>query len=135
MIIRKADKSTEAGAMPTDELIKALGDYNEALVRAGVMVGGDGLKPSSKGVRIRFSGGQPEITDGPFPETKELIAGYTLIQVKSREEALEWVRRWPVLDGDGNVELELRELYELEDFGASEALQQHREIRRELAKQ
>ena len=96
MIIRKADKDTEAG----------------------VMLDGMGLQPSAKGARIRFSGGKPTVVDGPFAEAKELIAGFTLIQVKSREEALEWVKRWPPIDAGGKVELELRQIYEAEDFGA-----------------
>lgn len=117
MIIRKADAETEAGAMPTQELVDAMMKYNEEMINAGVMVGGDGLKPSSKGARIKFSGGKPVVHDGPFAESKELIAGYTLIQCASREEALEWVQRWPPLDGHGEVSLELRQLYEADDFG------------------
>jgi len=118
MIIRKADKSTEAGVMPTQALLEAMGAYMEELGRAGVLLDGDGLHPSSKGVRVRFKGGKPSVVDGPFTETKELIAGYTMIQVKSREEAIEWARRWPVLDGDGEVELEIRQVFEAEEFGA-----------------
>ena len=117
MIIRKADRKTEAGVMPSQALLAAMGKYMEDLVKAGVLLAGDGLQPSSKGVRIRFSGGKPTVTDGPFTEAKELIAGFTLIQVKSREEALEWVRRWPPIDGDGAAELELRQVFEAEDFG------------------
>src|SRR6185437_5777450 len=94
MIIRKADEATEAGVMPSTELIEAMTKYNEELVNAGVMLAGEGLQPSSKGARIKFSGGNATITDGPFSETKELIAGFTMIQVRSREEALEWVKRW-----------------------------------------
>ncbi len=118
MIIRKADRKTEAGVMPSQELLAAMGKYMEELVKAGVLLAGEGLQPTSKGARIRFSGGKPTVIDGPFAEAKELIAGFTLIQVKSREEALEWVRRWPPLDGDGSVELELRQVFEAEDFGA-----------------
>ena len=117
MIIRKADPQTEAWAKPSRALVDAMMAYNEAMIRAGVMLGGDGLKPSSRGHRIKFSKGKPKVTDGPFAESKELVAGYTIIQVGSREEALEWVKRWPVEDGDGEVELELRELYEADDFG------------------
>jgi hypothetical protein len=117
MIIRKADAETEAGAMPTEGLVAAMMKYNEEMVNAGVMVAGDGLKPSSKGARIRFSGGRPTVVDGPFAEAKELVAGFTMIDVASREEALEWVKRWPPEDGHGNVELELREVYEADDFG------------------
>jgi hypothetical protein len=136
MIIRKADEETEASAMPSEELVTAMMAYNEEMIRAGVMVGGDGLKPTSKGARIKFSGGKPTITDGPFAETKELIAGFTLIQVASREEALVWVRRWPVEDADGHVELELRELYEADDFGeaATPAIRKQEELLKTMTK-
>ena len=117
MIIRKADPQTEAWAKPSKALVDAMMAYNEEMIRAGVMLGGDGLKPSSRGARIRFSRGKPKVTDGPFAEAKEMVAGYTIIQVASREEALAWVKRWPVEDADGEVELELRELYEADDFG------------------
>lgn len=118
MIIRKADEQTEASAMPSETLVTAMMKYNEEMIRAGVMVGGDGLKPTDRGARIKFHNGQPTVIDGPFAEAKELVAGYTLINCASREEALEWVKRWPAEDGDGEVELELRELYEADDFGA-----------------
>ncbi len=120
MIIRKADAETEAGVFPpnTDELFAAMMKYNQEMIDAGVMVGGDGLMPSSRGARIKFSGGTPTVVDGPFAEAKELIAGYTLIQVSSREEAIEWAKKWPALDGNGQVELELRQVYENEDFPA-----------------
>jgi hypothetical protein len=117
MIIRKADAQTEAGVMPSEELLRSMGQYMEDLAKAGVLLAGEGLHPSSKGSRIRFSGGKPTVTDGPFAEAKELIAGFTLIQVRSRDEALEWVKRWPAEDGDGAVELELRQVFEAEDFG------------------
>jgi hypothetical protein len=117
MIIRKADAETEAWAKPSVALVDAMMAYNEEMIRAGVMLGGDGLKPSSRGYRVKFSKGKPKVTDGPFTETKELVAGFTIIQVGSREEALKWVERWPVEDGHGEVELELRELYEADDFG------------------
>lgn len=133
MIIRKADAETEAGMMPGEELISAMARYNEELVNAGIMVGGDGLQPSSRGARIRFSDGKPTVVDGPFTEAKELIAGYTLIEVGSREEAIEVARRWPTIDGHGNVELEIRQLYELSDFGASEGLEHHARLRDQLA--
>ena len=129
MILRKADSETEAGAMPSEALIQAMGSYIEEMVKAGVMLAGDGLKPSAKGTRVKFSGGRPTITDGPFTETKELIAGVTILQVRSRDEAVEWLKRWPTIDGHGNVELELREMYELEDFGSSEGLDRMREVR------
>jgi hypothetical protein len=117
MIIRKADQDTEAGKMPSQELLAAMGQYMQEMVDAGILLGGDGLQPSSKGARIKFQGGKPTVIDGPFPEAKELIAGYSLIQVANREEALEWIKRWPALDGDGEVELELRQMFEAEDFG------------------
>jgi len=118
MIIRKADKNTEAGTLPSTELITAMMKYNEEMIQAGIMLAGEGLQPSVKGARISFSGGKPTVMDGPFAETKELMAGFTMIQVKSKQEAIEWVKRWPALDGDGAVELELRQVYEAEDFGA-----------------
>ena len=117
MIIRKADAETEAGVMPSAELVADMMAYNEQMIRAGVMVAGDGLRPSRDGARISFKDGKPTIVDGPFAEAKELIAGYTMIQVRDKDEALEWVRRWPAIDGHGNVQLELRRLYETDDFG------------------
>jgi hypothetical protein len=136
MIIRKADRETEAWAKPSKALVDAMMAYNEEMIRAGVMLGGDGLKPSARGVRIKFSKGKPKVTDGPFAEAKELVAGYTIIQVASREEALAWATRWPVEDGDGDVELELRELYEADDFGdeATPAIQRQERLLRERAK-
>lgn len=129
MIIVKATKDSEAGVMPGEELLSAMATYHEELVKAGVLLDGSGLQPSSKGVRIRYSGGKRAIVDGPFAETKELIAGYTLIQVKSREEALEWATRFPNPAGEGrDGEIELRQLFELEDFGQSETLERFREI-------
>jgi hypothetical protein len=133
MIIRKADAETEAGAMASEELIEAMAQYTEEMLNAGVLLGGDGLQPSSKGARIRFENGKPMITDGPFTEAKEMIAGYTLIQVASREEALEWVKRWPAIDGHGNVELELRQVYELSDLGEGEGIEHHARLREQLA--
>jgi hypothetical protein len=118
MIIRKADKKTEARAMPSTELLAAMGQYMEEMGRAGILLGGEGLQPSAQGVRVTFASGKPRVVDGPFAETGELIAGYCLIEVKSKAEAIAWVKRWPVLDGDGNVELEIRPLFEAEDFGA-----------------
>ena len=117
MILRKADAKTEAGELPTQDLLKAMGDYAESLNTAGVLLDGNGLHPSDRGARVRFSGGRPSVVDGPFAETKELVAGYFTIQVKSREEAIEWARRWPALDADGEVELEIRQVFEAEDFG------------------
>ena len=109
MIFRKADKDTEAGVMPGAELLEAMGEYNQQLVDAGVMRGGEGLQPSAKGVRMRLSSGRVTIVDGPFIETKELIAGFSIIDVASKQEAIDWVSRWPRQDGGGDVELEIRE--------------------------
>jgi PhnB protein len=132
-ILRKADPDTERGALPSEELIQAMARYNERLAQAGVLLGGDGLKPSREGVRVQFAAGRPTVVDGPFAETRELLAGYTLIDVRSREEAIEWAKRWPVEDGGGNVWLEVRPLYELSDFGAGEGLDHHARIREGLA--
>ena len=117
MIIRKADKETEAGVLPSSELLAAMMKYNEELVKAGVMLQGEGLQASSKGARVKFSKGKPTVMDGPFAETRELIAGFSMIQVKSKEEAIEWVKRWPAIDGHGEVEIEIRQVFEVEDFG------------------
>jgi hypothetical protein len=117
MILRKADKNTEAGVLPDAKLLAALGEYMEELVKAGVLLAADGLQPSSKGARIEFSGGKPKVIDGPFTGARELIAGFVLIQVKSKEEAIEWVKRWPDLDGDGELDIEIRQVFEASDFG------------------
>jgi len=113
MVLIKANEDSEAGVMPSEELLKEMGAYNEELVKAGVMLAGDGLHPSSKGARVRFSGEQRTVIDGPFAETKELIAGYWLWQVKSMDEALEWLKRAP-FHGD---EVEIRPVFEPDDFG------------------
>jgi hypothetical protein len=136
MVIRKADAQTEAGVLPTKELVDAMITYNEEMVRAGVMLAGDGLQPSVKGARVKFSRGKPKVIDGPFTETKELVAGYSIIQVKSRAEAIEWLKRWPVEDAGGEVELELRQLYEAEDFGDefTADMRKHEEMLREQAR-
>jgi hypothetical protein len=135
MIIRKADAQTEAGALPDRKLMDAMMAYNEEMVRAGVMLAGEGLQPSSKGAKVKFSRGKPTVIDGPFAESKELIAGYSIIKVGSREEALEWLRRWPAEDADGEVELELRQIYEAEDFGEefTPDMRRHEEMLREQA--
>ncbi|RJF96540.1 YciI family protein [Noviherbaspirillum cavernae] len=117
MIIIKADKNTEAGMMPDEKLLTAMGNFNEELVKAGVLLAGEGLHPSSKGARVRFSGDTRTVIDGPFAETKELIAGYWLWQVKSKEEAIEWVKRCPNPTG-AESEIEIRQIFEAEDFGA-----------------
>ncbi|HEX9463813.1 MAG TPA: YciI family protein [Alphaproteobacteria bacterium] len=132
MILRKADKKTEAGVMPNEQLLAAMGRYAEEMAKAGVMLGGEGLQPTSKGTRVRFAGGKPTVIDGPFTESKELLAGYFMIQVKSKQEAIDWVKLWPLLDGD--VELEIRQVFEPEDFGPSETIDREIELRKELAK-
>ena len=116
MIIVKATEDSEAGKMPSTELLTAMGKFNEELVNAGVLLAGEGLQPSSKGARIRYEGTQRTVIDGPFPETRELVAGFWLIQVKSREEAIEWMKRCPN-PSDGPSEIEIRQVFELEDFG------------------
>ena len=118
MILIKADKNSEAGVLPERKLLTEMGNYNDELVKAGVMLAGEGLHPSSKGARVKFSGGQRTVTDGPFAETKELIAGFWLWQVKSREEAIEWVRRCPNPFPGTESEIEIRQVFEAEDFGA-----------------
>jgi len=117
MIIRRADQATETGVMPSEQTLTLMGNYMQDMVNAGVLLGGEGLKPTSAGALVKFTNGKPKVIDGPFTEAKELIAGYALIQVNSREEALEWVKRWPAVDIDANVELELREMFEADDFG------------------
>jgi hypothetical protein len=112
----KADKDTEAGVLPSQELLEAMGKYNEELVKAGVMLAGEGLQPSSKGARVKLSGTKQTVTDGPFAETKELIAGFWILQVRSKEEAIEWIKRCPApLQGD--AEIEIRQIFEADDFG------------------
>lgn len=128
MIIVKATADSEAGIMPDEKLITAMADYHEELVKAGVLLDASGLKPSSKGWRIRYSGGKRTLVDGPFTESKEIVAGYTLIQVKSREEAIEWAKRFPPPHGDEEGEIEVRELYELMDFDPSDAIERFREM-------
>jgi hypothetical protein len=116
MVIRRADKNTEAGVLPTTELIDAMLKYHKQMENAGILIEGMGLHPSVRGARIKIAAGsRPAVMDGPFAETKELIAGFSLIDVKSREEAIEWVKRWPVEDGP--VELEIRQVFDAEDFG------------------
>jgi hypothetical protein len=129
MIIVKATRDSEAGVMPEESLMAAMAAYHEELVKAGVLLDASGLQPSVKGTRIKYSGGTRTIVDGPFTEAKELIAGYTLIQVKSREEAMEWAKRFPNPSGEhADGEIEIRQLFELEDFAPSEAVERFRDI-------
>ena len=129
MIIVKATRDTEAGVQAPESLFAEMASYHEALAKAGVLLDGSGLQPSAKGWRIRYSGEKRTVIDGPFAETKELIAGYTLIQVKSREEALEWARRFPNPAPDrGEAEIEVRQLYELEDFEPNPVIERFRDL-------
>lgn len=133
MVIVKASKESEAGQMPSEQLLTDMGKFNEELVKAGVMLAGEGLHPSSKGVRVKFSGDKRTVIDGPFAETKELIAGFWLWNVKSREEAIEWLKRAPFEDGD---EVEIRQVFEAEDFGdefTPELRAQEERLRAEIA--
>jgi hypothetical protein len=133
MAIVKATKDSEAGKMPSEELLAAMAKFNEEMVKAGVMLEGNGLQPSSKGARVRFSGDRRTVIDGPFAETKELIAGYWILQVKSRQEAIDWIRRCPN-PHEGESEIEIRQIFELEDFGESPAVEHHRQIGEQLKK-
>jgi hypothetical protein len=129
MIIVKASKDSEAGVMPPEKLIAEMAAYHEELQKAGALLDASGLQRSSKGWRVKYSGGKRSVIDGPFAESKELVAGYTLIQVKSREEAMEWARRFPNPQGEGKEgEIEVRQLFELEDFGPSEAIERFCEL-------
>ena len=129
MIIVKANKDSEAGVMPPEKLIAEMQKYHEELQKAGILLDASGLQASSKGWRVKYSGAKRTVIDGPFAETKELIAGYTLINAKSREEALEWTKRFPNPTIDGReCEIEVRQLFELEDFGPGEAVERFREM-------
>jgi hypothetical protein len=135
MIMVKATKDSEAGVMPDEKLLTDMGKFNEELVKAGVMLAGEGLQPSSKGARVRFSGAKRSVIDGPFAETKELVAGFWMWQVKSKQEAIEWVKRCPN-PMPGESEIEIRQVFEAEDFGAEftpEAREQEARLRAQLA--
>ena len=135
MMIVKANKDSEAGKMPSEKLLSAMGKYNEELMKAGVLVDLSGLQPSSKGARVKFSNGKRTVIDGPFAEAKELIAGYWIIQVKSKEEAIEWAKRVPLEPGlQDDAEIEIRPFFELEDFGKSEAVDRARDLGKKLHK-
>jgi hypothetical protein len=132
MVIVKADKNSEAGVLPSHELLAEMGKFNEELVKAGVMLAGEGLQASSKGARVTFSGNKRTVTDGPFAETKELVAGFWLWQVRSKEEAIEWLKRAPFREG----EVEIRQVFEAEDFGAEftpELREQEERLREQLS--
>ena len=135
MVIIKADERSEAGEMPSERLLTEMGKYNEQLVKAGVLLAGEGLHPSSRGARVKLSGSKRTVVDGPFSETKELVAGFWLIQVSSKEEAIEWAKRIPNPDG-ADAEVEVRQVFEAEDFGAEftpELREQERRLRTEIA--
>jgi hypothetical protein len=132
MVLVKADKDSEAGVLPTEKLLSDMGKFNEELVKAGVMLAGEGLQPSAKGSRVRFSGGKRTVIDGPFSETKELVAGFWLWQVRSKEEAIEWLKRAPFEE----TEVELRQVFEAADFGAAftpELQEQEERLRAQIA--
>jgi hypothetical protein len=133
MVIVKASKDSEAGKMPSEELLGAMAKFNEEMVKAGIMVDGAGLQSSAKGARIKFSGDTRTVVRGPFPETNQLIAGYWIINVKSLDEAIEWMRRCPN-PHEGAAEIEIRQYFELEDFGESPAVEHHKAVGEELAK-
>jgi hypothetical protein len=138
MILVKADKNSEAGALPDEKLLAEMGKFNEELVKASVLLAAEGLQPSSKGARVKFSGHKRTVIDGPFAETKELIAGYWLWQVKSKEEAIEWVKRCPNPFPGTESEIEIRQLFEAEDFGAEftpELREQEERLRAQIGKQ
>ena len=137
MIMVKASKDSEAGKMPSQELLAAMGKFNEELVKAGIMLAGEGLQPSSKGARVRFAGDRRTVIDGPFTETKDLIAGFWMWQVKSRQEAIDWVKRCPNPMPGTEAEIEIRQVFEAEDFGAEftpELRAQEERLRAKLAK-
>jgi hypothetical protein len=128
MMLVKADASSEAGVLPDEKSLADMAKYNETLIKAGVLLAGEGLHASSSGARVSFRSGKPAVVDGPFSEAKELVAGFWMIQVKSREEAIEWAKRVPFVDG----EIEIRKVFELSDFPQSDAVQQHAELRQQF---
>jgi len=130
MLIVKASKESEAGVLPSGKELAEMGKFNEQMVKNGMMLAGEGLQASSKGARVTFKGGKPTVVGGPFAEAKELVAGFWLIQAKSKEEAVEWARRVPFVDG----QIEVRQVFELEDFGQNEGVEIHKQIREELSK-
>ena len=132
MVIVKATQDSEAGKMPSEELLSAMAKFNEEMVKAGVMLDGNGLQPSSKGARVRFSGNKRTVIDGPFAETKELVAGYWTLQCESLSEAIEWFKRCPNPHNEES-EIEIRQLFELDDFGTSEAVEHHRKLGEQIA--
>ena len=134
MMIVKATRDSEAGVMPSEELLAAMGRFNEEMVKAGVMLDGAGLQASSKGARVKFVGKQRMVVDGPFTETKDLIAGFWMIRVKDKQEAIEWAKRCPHPHPGTDTDIEIRQVFELEDFGDTPGVDQHREVGRQLEK-
>jgi hypothetical protein len=130
MLIVKGDQRSEAGVLPSDKELADMGKFNDEMVKGGVMLAGEGLQASSKGAKVKFTGGKPTVIDGPFTEAKELVAGFWLIQARSKEEAVEWARRAPFVDG----EIEVRQVFELEDFNQTDALDLHKKHREQLSK-
>jgi len=130
MLIVKGDHRSEAGILPSEKELAEMGKFNDEMIKAGVMLAGDGLQATSKGAKVRFSGGKPTVIDGPFTEAKEVVAGFWMIQAKSKSEAIEWARRVPFVDG----EIEIRQVFELEDFAPGEAIKLHEKLRDELAR-
>jgi len=133
MVMVKATKDSEAGVMPSEELLAAMAKFNEELVKAGVMLDGNGLQRSAKGARVRFSGDKRTVIDGPFAETKELVAGYWVLQCQSLDEAIAWIKRCPNPHNEDS-EIEIRQMFELEDFGESDAVEHHRRLSEQIAK-
>ena len=133
MVMVRATKDSEAGKMPSQELLAAMAKFNEEMVNAGIMLDANGLQPSSKGARVRFSGAKRSVIDGPFTETKELVAGYWILQCTSLAEAIEWIKRCPNPHAEDG-EIEIRQLFELEDFGDSDAVEHHRRLSEKIAK-
>lgn len=130
MLIVKGDDRSEAGVLPTDKELAEMGTFNDEMVKSGVMLAGEGLQATAKGAKVKFKGGKPTVIDGPFTEAKEVVAGFWLIQAKSKAEAIEWARRVPFVDG----EIEVRQVFELEDFNQTDALDLHKQHREQLAK-
>jgi hypothetical protein len=136
MVMVKASAASEAGAMPSEKLLAEMGRFNEEMVKAGVMLAGEGLHPSAKGARIRFDGDHRTVVDGPFAETKELVAGFWMIEVSSKEEAIEWMKRCPNPHGEGAAEIEIRQIFAMEDFGCEftpELREQEERLREQVA--
>ncbi|MFN3623674.1 MAG: YciI family protein [Hyphomicrobium sp.] len=131
IVFVKATKDSEAGVMPSEELLGAMAKFNEEMIKAGVMLDGNGLQPSAKGARVRFSGDKRSVIDGPFAETKELVAGYWILQTKSLAECIEWIKRCPNPHMEDS-EIEIRQLFELEDFGESDAIEHHRRLDQQM---